>query len=246
MNGIQLVPTHRKVSMSEDEKVLYLKSQSGLVEAKQSLSTKPEDFDVSAGHDISKFLRQNTKLESRGKELVSVCKEILMKDPTTKIIVFADGRIGAGDAARDFLLQEDGLGCTWLDKNDTVEEKNKKIGWYQHGDATAEDRQRPRVLVLHFEHAAGLNLQTECYNVVLFNPLYVGNGGTSDDPVTDASTELQAVGRVYRLGQRSHKVNVYRIEVQGPAGEECLDGQLIRRNTDEETIAMAINAGEEG
>jgi hypothetical protein len=47
---------------------------------------------------------------------------------------------------------------------------------------------------------------------------------------------------VFRPGQPQSKVNVYRIHVQGPAGEEALDGQLIRRNTDKETIEMAVNA----
>lgn len=196
-----------------------------------------------AGHDISKILRQNAQFESRGTKLIEICDRILKKDPTTKIIVFTDGRINAGEAARDTLLKS-GRGCTWLDRKDSVETKNKKIAWYQSGDATKEDIQRPRVLVLHFAHAAGLNLQTECYNVILFTPLYEGVGGTSGDAVADASTELQAIGRVYRAGQTHPLVFVYRIEMKGPAGEECFDGQLIRRNTDKETIAMAINSGE--
>lgn len=173
-----------------------------------------------------------------------MCKNILAEegDENTKIVVFTDGRIGAGDAARDFLMNEEGLGCTWLDDNDTVQEKNKKLSWYQYGDVTEEDKKRPRVLVLHFAHAAGLNLQAECNNMILFTPLYEGVGGTSGDPVSDASTELQAIGRVFRPGQPKSKVNVYRIEVTGPDGEECLDSHLIRRNTDEDTIKMAVNA----
>jgi hypothetical protein len=241
MGGIKLANKHRVVQMTEREKVLYIESQSGIPE--KSLATKPEDFDPTSGHDISKFLRQNAKLESRGKELVAICNEILEKEPATKIVVFADGRIGAGEAAR-YALAKSGLGCTWLAHDDTVQEKNEKISWYQHGDATEADKQRPRVLLLHFEHAAGLNLQSECYNLIIFTPLYVGNGGTTDDPVADASTELQCIGRVYRAGQRRPQVQVFRIQVNGPEGEECLDGHLIRRNTDEETIAMAINADE--
>lgn len=243
MEGIELEDHRSVVRMSEDEKRAYLDSQSGISAANKSLSIKPEDFDPTAGHDISKFLRQNANLPCRGKELVSICKRILKGDPTTKIVVFADGRIGAGIAARDFLVAS-GLGCTWLDANDSVQVKNKKIAWYQSSDATREDSERPRVLVLHFAHAAGLNLQTECYNLVLFTPLYVGEGGASGDPVADASTELQAIGRVYRPGQTHPLVHLYRIEVQGPEGEECLDGMLIRRNTDEETKSMAINSGE--
>ena len=212
----------------------------------RSLAIKPADFDVTSGHDISKFLRQNSKLACRGKALVEICRTILNQkgNERTKIIVFADGRIGAGAAARDFLCAEADLGCTWLDVGDNVEEKNKKISWYQNADVTAEDRARPRVLVLNFEHAAGLNLQTESNNLILFSPLYVGEGGTSGDAVADASTELQAIGRVYRPGQNRQEVHVYRIEVRGQKGEECLDGHLIRRNNDKDTVAMATNAAD--
>lgn len=269
MEGISKVETTVSVKMSSDEVTLYKKSQHGI--SAPSFATKVEDFDATAGHDVSRFLRQNAKLECRGKALVKVslstskmcfdklliplsqsthyfalqlCKDILSKkgNECTKIIVFADGRIGAGDVARDYLTKEEGLGCTWLDPTDSVEEKNKKLAWYQYGDVTDEDKRRPRVLVLHFEHAAGLNLQAECHNLILFTPLYIGDGGTTGDAVSDASTEMQAIGRVYRPGQQKAQVNVYRIEVRGPADEECLDGQLIRRNTDMETIQMAVNA----
>jgi hypothetical protein len=182
-------------------------------------------------------------MPSRGKALIDTCRSILDKDPTTKIIVFTDGRIGAGNFARKFLL-ESGLGCTWLAIDDSVELQNQKISFYQRSDATDEDRERPRVLVLHFDHAAGLNLQKECYNLILYNPLYVGDGGITGDPVADASTEQQAIGRVFRPGQLRSEVNVFRLEVQGPSGEECLDGYIIRRNTDEETLAATTNSGE--
>lgn len=243
MNGIELVDHRRVVNMADQEGTLYLNSQHGISSEKRSFSIKPGDFDPTAGHDISKFLRQNAETECRGKELVRIVKEILADDEHTKIIVFADGRIGAGNAARSY-LEASGLGCTHLDVSDSVEAKNKKIAWYQRGDATEEDKKRPRVLVLHFEHAAGLNLQTECHNMILFSPLYIGEGGATSDPVSDASTEQQAIGRVFRPGQPNPVVNVFRIEVRGPEDEECLDGQIIRRNTDEETVQMAVNGGE--
>ena len=245
MDGITQIDHLEVVRMTAEEKALYIKSQKGIPTRNQSLAITVEDFDPSAGHDVSPFLRQNAKCTSRGAKLVDICNGILEKEPTTKIVVFTDGRIGAGEAARTFLCAEGGPGCTWLDQNDTVQEKNRKIGWYQTGDATEEDRNRPRVLVLHFEHAAGLNLQTECHHLILFSPYYVGDGGTTGDPVSDASTELQAIGRVFRPGQTNPEVHVYRIEVRGPEGEECLDGQLIRRNTNEETVQMATNAGED-
>ena len=244
MGNVKLVVKKYPIEMTTEESELYLRSMAGIPAKDRSFSIQPADFDVSAGHDITKFLRQNAKMPCRGRALVSICWEILSKDVTAKIIVFADGAIGGGVAAREFLLAEEGLGCTWLDSSDSVQEKNKKIAWYQNADVTAEDRARPRVLVLNFEHAAGLNLQTESSNMILFCPLYVGEGGTTGDAVADASTELQAIGRVFRPGQLKDHVNVFRIEVRSPDDEECLDGQLIRRNTDEETVAMATNAAD--
>eukprot|EP00980_Cylindrotheca_fusiformis_P003492 scaffold781_cov132-Cylindrotheca_fusiformis.AAC.11 len=244
MNGIALKKHVRTVQMSDAEGELYLKSQSGIAASKKSFAIAPEDFDVTAGHDITRFLRQNIDLHCRRAMLVKLCHEILRNDPTTKIVVFADGRIGGGISARDALKSEEGLGCTWLDEEDSTEVRNQKISWYQHGDATPEDKARPRILLLHFEHAAGLNLQSECYNVIFYCPLYIGNGGANSDPVSDVSTELQATGRVYRPGQQHPVVNLYRIEVRGPSNQECLDGQLIRRNSDEQTVSMAVNSSD--
>ena len=48
--------------------------------------------------------------------------------------------------------------------------------------------------------------------------------------------------QVYRPGQQHPKVFVYRIVVEGPEEEECLDGYLVRRNTDKETIGMAVSS----
>lgn len=240
MEGIELNTEECHVKMTEEEKILYCKGQKGIPPAKQSLSITPEDFeDIS----IAPFLIQNAKLESRGKKLVEICKKILREDKQTKIIVFTDGRTHAGEAACQFLRSDKDIGgCTSLTREDSNEMKNEKISWYQNADATEKDRKRPRVLVLHFEHCAGLNLQSECHNLILFAPLYTGDGGAESDPVGDASTELQAIGRVYRAGQRRNKVNLYKIIVSGPNGEETIDKQIFRRNTDEENVAMATNA----
>jgi hypothetical protein len=70
MEGIEKVHIIETIKMTEGEGVLYKKSQSGMTFP--SFSTKVEDFDVAAGHDISKFLRQNASLVSRGKKLVEV------------------------------------------------------------------------------------------------------------------------------------------------------------------------------
>jgi SNF2-related domain len=246
MEGIELKEKLCAVNMADSEVEPYLRSQSGFDKEQRGFHIKPEDFDEKAGHDIQKFLRQNAALQTRGDELVRICKTILSRegDEHTKIIVFTDGRIGAGLVAQK-ALTEAGLGCTFLEADDSVETKNQKISWYQNADATDEDRKRPRVLVLHFDHAAGLNLQAESHNLVLFTPLYIGVGGATGDAVSDTSTELQAIGRLFRPGQPNPRVTVWRIEVRGNNGEECLDRQLIRRNTDEETIAMAVNGGDE-
>lgn len=243
LEGISLQEVTVPARMTKDEVDDYIASQHGIDRSERGLAIRPENFDPNSGHDISKFLRQNADSISRGKALVDTCQQILSKDPTTKIIVFTDGRIGAGNSARKY-LEASGLGCTWLDVNDSVEEQNRKISFYQRADSTVEDHERPRVLVLHFDHAAGLNLQKECYNLIMYSPLYVGDGGITGDPVADASTEQQAIGRVFRPGQLRPDVFVYRIELQGPQGEECLDGYLIRRNTDPDTLAATTNAGE--
>lgn len=207
MDGIKLAVIRRKTFMGSEEKCLYFASQSGIEESRRSFSVSPKDFDASHGADIYSHLRQNAALPSRGLELLKICKEILRNDGNTKIIVFADARIGAVKIAADFLNSDERIGCTQLQPHDSVQEMNRKISFYQHADATEEDRRRPRVLVLSFENAAGLNLQTESYNVILFHPLYNGHGGTSDDPVQDVSVELQAIGRVFRNGQTRPKVS---------------------------------------
>jgi hypothetical protein len=246
MEGITKKEEMVRFQMTEEEKVQYLASQHGIEKSMRSLGLTPEHFDPSHGHDVSKFLKQNADSPSRGKALVKTVQDILARDPTTKIVVFADGRIGAGHMVQHY-LDESGLGCTCLDSSDDadVERNNESISYYRRADVTDEDRARPRVLVLHFEHAAGLNLQSECFNLILYTPLYVGDGGTTGDAVPDASTEQQAIGRVFRPGQVRQEVNVYRLEMRGPDGEECLDGHLIRRNTDPNVLAAATNTAEE-
>lgn len=137
MEGIELVEEVSVIRMSEEEGELYKSSQSGISPDAKGFAIKAEDFDPTAGHDISKFLRQNARLPSRGKKLVQLCKQILEGNKHTKIIVFADGRINAGHAAADFLRNDESLGCTFFDENDSVEEQNKKLSWYQYADVVS-------------------------------------------------------------------------------------------------------------
>lgn len=72
MEGIELVEHSVKITMSSPESELYLKSQHGIAQKDQSYAIKPEDFDPTAGHDVSRFLRQNANIVSRGQKLVEV------------------------------------------------------------------------------------------------------------------------------------------------------------------------------
>jgi hypothetical protein len=65
------------------------------------------------------FESQNIDLDCRKQKLVEICRDILQNDETTKIIVFADGRVGGGISAREALRTKEGLGCTWLDEEDS-------------------------------------------------------------------------------------------------------------------------------
>lgn len=156
MMGIKKIESRVDIWMSTKDKESYLSSQNGIPKHQRSLGIGVADFDPTAGHDVSVFLRQNAKLQSRGDALAKLCKQILKKDSKTKIIVFCDGSVGGGVAARKFLDAQDDLKCTLLEKSDSVEEKNRKISWYQKADQTVEDRKRPRILVLNFEHAGEL------------------------------------------------------------------------------------------
>jgi hypothetical protein len=85
-----------------------------------------------------------------------------------------------------FLCADIFHGCTWLDPDSySVQEKNRKISWYtyQLGDVTGEDRARPCILALNFEQVAGLKLQVECSDWILFIPLYVDNRGAKVIPL---------------------------------------------------------------
>ncbi len=83
MDGIELITERVKVRMSSKEGSLYKKSQSGINPSAQSYAITPEDFDIQAGHDVSRFLRQNAKLECRGRKLVEVSK---MMFPSSSVL----------------------------------------------------------------------------------------------------------------------------------------------------------------
>ena len=100
---------------------------------------------------------------------------------------------------------------------------------------TLSGEARASVLLLSFECAAGLNLQTCSHNVVLYAPLF-----SRSDPVAAVAKEQQAMGRVWRYGQ-THDVTVHRLVLEGPRGEDSVDRLLIARNTDPTFLQQASN-----
>ncbi|CAE8597977.1 unnamed protein product [Polarella glacialis] len=109
-----------------------------------------------------------------------------------------------------------------------------QVAAFSRPDVTEADRRSPRLLLLNFDQAAGLNLQYSCHNAVLFAPLW-GN-----DPVAACAQEQQAIGRVHRPGQQQD-VNIYRIELRGPQGQATIDEEILARNTSQKLIAAATS-----
>ena len=98
------------------------------------------------------------------------------------------------------------------------------------------------MLLLAYEDGAGLNLQHGCHHVVLFAPL-AGAAQNSEQIIAAIGKEQQSIGRVRRFGQQS-QVTVHRIVLQGPNGQETLDGVITKRNQHEDFIRSATNVGE--
>jgi len=163
--------------------------------------------------------------------------------PTEKIVIFADEGSRAGEATCGF-LDAHNISFVFLEESESMESRNEKISWFRNIDVTEEEKARPRVLLLQFDHAAGLNLQISS-NVILMTPRYAGSGGNTGNDVEDASSEIQAVGRVYRNGQLNN-VTVHRIRIMAPEGEPgeraTLDFTLTERVTDENAVKQATNA----
>mmetsp|Transcript_16535 Transcript_16535/g.18851 ORF Transcript_16535/g.18851 Transcript_16535/m.18851 type:complete len:2158 (+) Transcript_16535:163-6636(+) len=227
---VQLIRKEICVNMTESEGDSFLK------ETADSQSFK--SFALSAdelGEKILNVLSITASSVARHKALTNSIDSILSTESTTKIIVFADTSYGGYTSALLALNNSSRTFCHVSDENDSVEKQNEIISWFRHLDATEEDRQRPRILLLSFSQAAGHNLQEACKNVVLYDPVYSGT-----DAVADASVEEQAVGRVMRQGQK-YDVTVFRIILKDPEGKRCLDDWIIERNVDEDVLRAATS-----
>jgi len=167
---------------------------------------------------LQRLLDELAGAPERSQALKQVIKTIHEKKGAhTKVAVFAaDGC--AANAARK-AMNEQGLDFT-----------DKEISAFACEDLTEADRATPRILLLTFEQAAGLNLQHSCHHVVLFAPLYTGL-----DPIAACAQEQQAIGRVHRPGQKQD-VFVHRIIVRGPEGQHTMDDNVLSRNTNEDVI----------
>ena len=187
------------------------------------------------GEKVPDVLAITASSVARHAALTDTIHSILSEESDTKIIVFADSSYGGYNSALEALEKSDVKFCHVSDDDDSVEKQNEVISWFRHVDATEEDRLRPRVLLLSFVQAAGHNLQQACKNVILYDPVYSGI-----DAVADASVEEQAVGRVFRQGQK-YDVTVTRIIVKGPDGQRCLDDWITERNLDEDVLRAATS-----
>lgn len=192
-----------------------------LAEAEIDTNNFSPDLDAIPEVIRQKLLDHVAATEERGQALQQIIKKIhKAKGVHVKVTVFAaDGC--AASAARE-AMNDAGLKFTAF--------KDKDFRAFAHADLTDADRALPRIALLTFDQAAGLNLQHSCSHVVLFAPLYTGT-----DPVPSCAKEQQAIGRVLRDGQKQ-EVFVYRIILKGPRGQNTVDTQVLIRNTKESTI----------
>eukprot|EP00539_Tryblionella_compressa_P016207 CAMPEP_0178851840 /NCGR_PEP_ID=MMETSP0746-20121128/21345_1 /TAXON_ID=913974 /ORGANISM="Nitzschia punctata, Strain CCMP561" /LENGTH=237 /DNA_ID=CAMNT_0020517449 /DNA_START=12 /DNA_END=725 /DNA_ORIENTATION=+ len=197
---------------------------SALVEAINTIHGKEPDTKIIVFATSNGYVSAKEALKTSGKKFSHVSNEL-------DSVATSNGYISAKEA-----LKTSGKKFSHVSNElDSVERQNEIISWFRHEDATAEDRKRPRILLLTFEQCAGHNLQQSCHNVILFDPIYSGT-----DAVADASVEEQAIGRVYRQGQQND-VTITRIILKGPEGETCLDDWIVERNTNEDVLRAATS-----
>eukprot|EP00930_Biecheleria_cincta_P021338 TRINITY_DN1583_c0_g1_i3.p1 TRINITY_DN1583_c0_g1~~TRINITY_DN1583_c0_g1_i3.p1 ORF type:complete len:1977 (-),score=328.37 TRINITY_DN1583_c0_g1_i3:362-5602(-) len=179
-----------------------------------------------------KLREESARAEARAEALRRIIIDVQRSDgPTTKVVVFADFGAQLQAARSALMLMRKGP----QDHAIFVEPcEDKALQAFMQQDVTEADRLRPRVLLLSFEQAAGLNLQHSCFHAVLFAPL------SSDDEIHDCAREQQAIGRIHRPGQ-DKDVNVWRIILQGPDEQPTIDTQILAQNTKPARIAAATS-----
>lgn len=209
---------HQEVQMKSETATVYKQCLADMDCDKDNFAP---DFDALPEVVLSKLLDQLAVADERGQELQRIIEQIqLNKGKHVKVTVFAADGV-AVDAARKAIMDK-GLKVTEFGDTD--------FDAFAQPDVIEADKAKPRIALLTFDQAAGLNLQHSCSDIVLFAPLYTGS-----DPVTSCAKEQQAIGRVHRQGQTKN-VSVYRIILKGPRRQDTLDTVVLKRNTKEETI----------
>jgi hypothetical protein len=223
--NLQLVPIEKKM---KKETYAAFKAASTSLGSHTSNPCSPSPGDLTE-FEWETLLQSSNRCPSRQEALVGLLRGIQKADPTTKVIVFAEE--GPAYEAAFAVLDREKLPLIHMELDSGAE----RVYEFGQPDLTEQDRERPRVALLRFEHAAGHNFQRVSHNVIMYAPLWL-----DEDGVGAAAKEQQAIGRVNRPGQ-TKTVFVHRIMLQGPKGEKTIDHSLVERNTDKERIAKATS-----
>ena len=174
------------------------------------------------------------KARSRQAALQQLVGRLQAEDPGCKLVVFSPSG-AAFDAARAALERARVPAACVLEGDDAHNQATlHRFTQLRMGVAT-RDPTDPLILLLSFEHAAGLNLQYVCHHVVLYAPLW------AQDTVAAVANEQQAIGRVFRYGQTKN-VTVHRLLMKRDGtGAMTVDEHLFALNTNEDTIKAATN-----
>ena len=175
------------------------------------------------------------RLPERALKVANVVSEIYNQDNVGKIVVFAPDD---PEAFRNICValraaKVGGISC--FDDLTSSSERREILRVFQSVDQLETDIHNPRVLVLPFSHAAGHNFQYVSCQVVLCAPLWLGNA------VRSCANEQQAIGRVFRPGQRKQVCQVHRVLLAGPRGEKTIDHSIHQQNTDVHNIEAATS-----
>lgn len=228
---VDLVSKKCETAMSPEDGVSFLKATG---DGSQSFGISPNEL----GDKATAVLSIASSSVARHAALLQIIDTIHEICEDRKILVFANPLFGGYKSARAALqsrFQSTGKNFCHIDESATVQEQNEIFSWFRLADASKEERKRPRILLLSFEQAAGHNLQESIHDVIFFDPMYSGT-----DAVADASVEEQAIGRVFRQGQK-YDVSLTRIILKGPNGERCTDDWIVERNTNEDVLRAATS-----
>eukprot|EP01063_Lacrimia_lanifica_P026182 TRINITY_DN3485_c0_g1_i1.p1 TRINITY_DN3485_c0_g1~~TRINITY_DN3485_c0_g1_i1.p1 ORF type:complete len:1378 (+),score=428.83 TRINITY_DN3485_c0_g1_i1:1122-5255(+) len=152
------------------------------------------------------------KWSKYGSKIQSICetlREVKKKDPKAKVIVFCQWKSlqdKIADAFEEYKFRFSTI-------EGTVYQQNRVLGSFQN-DEPSEFGDAPEILLLNLEVAAsGANCTAASY-VFLVHPF------NAPDVEKAIAYELQAIGRVRRLGQARKEIHVYRFVTQGTVEAE--------------------------